>query len=96
MSRSPRMQIIKLEDIPNIGVTIAQYLRLIGIRAPDQLKGQDPYRMFEKLAQVSGRSYDPCLLDVFISAVRFTEGGPSCPWWHHTAERKRALEGKTS
>ena len=86
----------ELEDLPNIGKVIAKYLHLIGIQAPDQLKGRDPYEMFEMLVQVSGRPYDPCLLDVFISAVRFMEGGPPRPWWHYTAGRKRALEGKTS
>jgi hypothetical protein len=91
MRQAPGTQMTRLEGLPNIGKTIAKYLRLISIQAPDQLKGQDPYQMFERLAQVSGRPYDPCLLDVFISVVRFVDGGPPCPWWHYTAERKRAL-----
>lgn len=91
MSQTSGMQMGQLEDLPNIGKTIAGYLRLIGIQTPDQLKGQDPYQMFERLAQVSGRSFDPCLLDVFISAVRFVDGGPPCPWWHYTTERKQTL-----
>jgi hypothetical protein len=95
MRQTPRMQMAELEELPNIGKVIAQYLRKIGIQTPDQLKGRDPYQMFERLAQVSGRPYDPCLLDVFISAVKFMEGGPPCPWWRYTAERKRVLQGKT-
>jgi hypothetical protein len=34
------------------------------------------------------------VLDVFLSAVRFMEGAPARPWWHYTAERKRALAAR--
>ena len=32
---------------------------------------------------------DPCVLDTFISAVRFIEEAPARPWWSYTAERKK-------
>lgn len=95
MRKSPGKPEPTLEDLPNIGKVVGKYLRLIGIQVPDQLKGQDPYQMFDRLAQISGRPYDPCLLDTFISAVKFMEGGPAQPWWHFTAERKRTLEEKS-
>lgn len=77
-----------LEEIPNIGKSIAGDLRAIGISEPAQLIGQDPYRLYEQSNAVAGVRQDPCLIDCFISAVRFMEGGPPRDWWEFTLERK--------
>ena len=77
-----------LEEIPNIGKSIAGDLRAIGISEPAQLIGQDPYRLYERSNAVAGVRQDPCLIDCFISAVRFMEGGPPRDWWEFTPERK--------
>jgi hypothetical protein len=82
---------LRLEDLPNVGPSIAGDLRLIGIRAPRDLPGRDPYSMYHSLCDATKVRQDPCVLDVFISAVRFMEGAPPRPWWHYTPERKRAL-----
>jgi len=81
----------ELEDLPNIGPSIAADLRGIGIARPRQLVGKDPWALYRKLCRQTGRRHDPCVIDTFIAAVRFAEGGPPVPWWHYTAERKRAL-----
>ena len=81
----------KLEDIPNIGREIAKDLRDLGIEAPSQLAGRDPYEMYDKLCVTTGIRHDPCLLDTFIAAVRFMDGGPKVPWYAYTAERKQKL-----
>jgi hypothetical protein len=81
----------KLEDIPNIGREIAKDLRSLGIDAPSQLAGRDPYEMYDKLCVATGTRHDPCVLDTFIAAVRFMEGGPKVPWYAYTAERKQKL-----
>lgn len=78
-----------LEDIPNIGPSIAANLRHIGISHPGDLVGQQPDVLYEAVCDATGRRHDPCLLDVFISAVRFMEGERPRPWWEYTAERKR-------
>jgi len=80
-----------LEQIPNIGPSIASDLRLIGIRRPGDLSGRDPYALYEALCRKTGVRHDPCVVDTFIAAVRFAEGGPPVPWWRYTAERKQAL-----
>jgi hypothetical protein len=80
-----------LEQIPNIGPSIASDLRLIGIRRPADLSGQDPYALYDALCRKTGARHDPCVLDTFIAAVCFAEGGPPLPWWHFTAERKQGL-----
>ncbi len=79
----------RLQDIPNIGPSIAGDLRAIGIHEPRQLIGQDPYDLYRRSNIVAGVRQDPCLIDCFISAVRFMEGAPPHPWWFYTAERKR-------
>ena len=83
--------VTKLEDIPNIGREIAKDLRELGIEAPSQLSGRDPYEMYGRLCAQTGIRHDPCVLDTFIAAVRFMEGGPRLPWYAYTAERKQAL-----
>lgn len=88
-----RDQCTHLEDLPNVGRSIAGDLRLIGIKQPKQLCGRDPYKLYEKLCRLTGERHDPCVIDTFISIVRFMDGGPAKPWWHFTAERKRAMNG---
>lgn len=78
-----------LEAIPNIGKSIANDLRSIGIESPQGLIGRDPHALYEALCDRTRSRQDPCVLDTFISAVRFMEGAPARPWWHYTAERKR-------
>ena len=86
-----RSDIDRLEDIPNIGDSIARDLRRLGIKSPVDLAGRDPYRMYDDLCRITGQRHDPCLLDTFIAAVRFMDGGPQKPWWKFTAERKRTM-----
>ena len=81
----------RLHDIPNIGKAIAEDLRALGFQQPQHLAGQDPYEMYERLNTQTGVRHDPCLLDTFIAAVCFMDGGPPVPWWAFTAERKAAL-----
>lgn len=86
-----RTGLTDLEDIPNVGPSIAGNLRLIGVSVPQDLLGQDPYKMYDDLCRTTGVRYDPCVIDVFIAAVRFMAGEPAKPWWKYTAERKRTM-----
>lgn len=84
-----------LADIPNIGPAMVADFFELGIRKPGELIGKDPYDLYDRLCLVTGVRHDPCVLDVFMSAVRFMEGAPPRPWWHYTAERKERLPGAT-
>jgi len=84
----------ELEDLPNVGPKTAADFRLLGITNPRQLKGRDPYQLYESLCRATGVRQDPCVLDVFIAATRFVGGETARPWWHYTAERKRTLAGR--
>jgi hypothetical protein len=89
-----RRDITRLEDIPNVGPAVAADLRRLGIASPGELVGRDPYAMYDELCRVTGVRHDPCMLDTFIAAVRYMEGGPKKPWWAFTAERKRELSAR--
>ena len=91
-----RTRYVKLEQLPNIGPAITKDLRHIGIEQPSELIGRDPYELYDDLCRATKRRHDPCVLDTFISAVRFMEGAPEKPWWHYTAERKRRLAAEQS
>ena len=92
MKTISRDDMTRLQQIPNIGPSIAEDLRLIGISSPRDLLGKDPYAMYDELCRTTGVRQDPCVLDVFIAAVRFMAGEPAMPWWKYTPERKRSLE----
>lgn len=86
-----RTRYTELTQLPNIGPACAADLRLLGIRSPAQLIGRDPYAMYKSLCRRTGQRHDPCVIDTFISAVRFMGGEPAKPWWRYTAERKAKL-----
>ena len=94
MIRKTARSVARLEDLPNVGPATARDLRLLGIRRPSQLAGQDPYRMYDRLCQRTASRQDPCVYDVFISVVKYMEGAPARPWWHYTRERKRTLASR--
>ena len=92
--KSGKREVVRLEDIPNVGPSIAADLRQLGITSPDDLRSSDPFTLYDVLCRISGRQQDPCVLDTFIAAVRFMQGEPKKPWWKYTAERKRVLAAR--
>ena len=93
MKNPDRATVERLEQLPNIGKAMAEDLQRIGIKRPQQLIGQDPLQLWRALAQHTGERQDPCVLDTFMAAIAFMEGGPPRPWWTFTAERKRLSRG---
>lgn len=78
-----------LEQLPNIGPSIAADLRSIGVQVPRDLIGRDGFALYQALCRSTGRRQDPCVLDTFMAATDFMAGAPPRPWWTYTAERKR-------
>jgi hypothetical protein len=78
-----------LEQLPNIGPSLAASLRLIGIQHPAQLRGRDALALYQALCAKTGARQDPCVLDTFMAATDFMRGAAPAPWWRYTAERKR-------
>ena len=52
----------RLEDLPNIGPSIAADLRLLGINAPAQLAKRDPLKTYLALGPTMAQRHDPCVL----------------------------------
>jgi hypothetical protein len=81
-----------LEQLPNIGPSLAADLRLIGIAHPRELAGRDAFVLYQALCAKTGKRQDPCVLDTFMAATDFMRGAAPAPWWHYTPQRK-ALYG---
>ncbi len=91
MKNPDRNTVSRLDALPNIGKAVSADLNLLGIDHPKQLIGSDPFKLYEDLCVITGQRQDPCLLDVFISAVDFMNGGDPQPWWAFSEQRKKAL-----
>lgn len=91
MKNPDKDKIVKLEELPNIGKSIASHLRQIGINKPKELIGKNPFDLHQKLCKKVKKKVDPCVIDVFMSAIDFMEGGKAKPWWNFTKKRKEIL-----
>lgn len=78
-----------LEQLPNIGPSMAADLRALGIARPQDLAQRDAFALYQALCSLSGKRQDPCVLDTFMAATDFMRGAAPAPWWAYTAERKR-------
>jgi hypothetical protein len=78
----------QLEQLPNIGPSIAADLRLIGVQHPAELVGADALALYHRLCAVTGKRQDPCVLDTFMAATDFMGGAEPRAWWAYTALRK--------
>lgn len=90
-SKVDRNRLVRLTDLPNVGMAFAGNFRLLGITEPQQLKGRCPFELYRDLCMKTGKSQDPCVIDVFMSVASFIEGNDAEPWWNFTEERKRML-----
>ena len=95
MRLSRQDQPIKLENLPNIGKSIAANLRAIGILHPQQLAGREPLAVYLELATVMGQRHDPCVLYVLLAAKHFLEKGETLPWWLFTEQGKKLLSSRS-
>ena len=89
MKNPARETVSRLDDLPNIGQAMTKDLQLIGINHPKELIGKETLTLYDALCAASGTKRDPCVIDVFMSAIHFMEGGTSLPWWTFTEKRKR-------
>ena len=84
-----RLDVKRFQDIPNVGKAIEKSFITLGFTKPAELAGKDPYQLYEDLCAATHTRVDPCVIDVFISAVRYMQGEPAKKWWEYTAERKK-------
>jgi Pathogenicity locus len=77
-----------LEQLPNIGPSLAADLRLLGVNHPRELAAKDAFQLYQSLCTQTGKRQDPCVLDTFMAATDFMRGADPKPWWTYTAQRK--------
>ena len=80
-----------LADLANVGPATVGDLHLLGITTVAQLRRRDAYRLYDELCRRTKQVHDPCVIDVFLSAIDQSNGGPRRPWWHFTPLRKAEL-----
>jgi len=85
-------EVRKLEDLPNIGKSIAADLRALGLRQPRELAGLEPLVVYRRLAGVMGERHDPCVLYTLMAIRHFFDSGEARPWWQFAAEGQRLLQ----
>ena len=76
-----------LTTIPNVGPAVARHLERLGISR--RTTCATATRTSCSIDSVSSTTaHDPCLLDTFVAAVSYADGGPARPWWEFSRERK--------
>jgi hypothetical protein len=82
----------QLKDLISIGPAMLHDFEMLKIRSVADLAKADPRRMYQKLCQLTGERQDPCVLDVFRSAVAQAKNprlpADKCQWWYWSRVRK--------
>lgn len=88
-ANAPGVERAALEDlqrIPGVGRAVARDLWSLGFRSVDDLRGQDPEALYERLCALQGGRVDRCMLYTFRCAVYFASTQLPEPellkWWN--------------
>ncbi len=82
----------KLEDLPNIGTSIAADLRAIGITQAQQIAQGDALKIYFSLVAQMGKRHDPCVLYTLLAVQHFLRTDEKVAWWKFTEQGKALLE----
>ena len=86
MSAAKAAALRDLQTLPGVGPSIAGDLWALGVRAPADLRGRDPERLYEDFCALQGTRVDRCLLYVFRCAVHAATHPTADPelrkWWN--------------
>jgi hypothetical protein len=89
--RSPaeRTASADLQQLSGVGPSIARDLIRLGFRRAEELRGQDPLRLYRRLERLTGSRQDPCVLDTFACAIWHAEHPRASPrpWWEWSRKR---------
>jgi len=76
----------ELQVIPGVGPNMAETLRELGYRRPEDLRGADPEAMYDRICALHGGYVDRCVLYVFRTAVYYADHERHDPerlkWWN--------------
>ena len=75
-----------LEEIPGVGKAMAADLRQLGLEYVEDLSGQNPQELYDRLCVLQGEKLDRCVLYVFRCAVYYAEHAQYeaelLKWWN--------------
>lgn len=75
-----------LQRIPGVGKAVARDLWNLGLRSVDDLRGQDPQTLYDRLCALQGGHVDRCMLYTFRCAVYFAStqlpDSELLKWWN--------------
>jgi hypothetical protein len=75
-----------LTTIPGVGPSIARDLRDLGFQQVEDLRGEDPEQLYQRICAQRGQHIDRCVLYVFRCAVYFATEEEHDPdllnWWN--------------
>ncbi|MEN8170024.1 MAG: helix-hairpin-helix domain-containing protein [Pseudomonadota bacterium] len=78
-------------QIPGIGEKLVQMLLQLGYTRVDELQGEDPEQMYQRLMALHGKHVDRCVLYVFRCAVYFSSNRihdlDKLKWWYWKDQR---------
>ena len=76
----------QFQQIPGVGPAVAADLWSLGLRSVDELRGEDPEALYERLCDLQGVRVDRCMLYVLRCAVYFASHPEPDPellkWWN--------------
>ncbi|MBW2039216.1 MAG: pathogenicity locus [Deltaproteobacteria bacterium] len=82
-----------LQGIPGIGPRMTRGLRDLGFHRVEDLRNQDPERMYKDLCELRGTHIDRCVLYVFRCAVYYVSNArhePELLKWGSWKDKKRS------
>ncbi|MCE9619673.1 MAG: helix-hairpin-helix domain-containing protein [Planctomycetes bacterium] len=92
-SKSRKSPPQSLADLENIGPAMLKDFVVLGISTLPQLARREAFELWRDLCKRTGQRHDPCVIDVFMSAISQARGDAPCPWWDFTPKRK-AMQAK--
>ena len=85
----------EFQVIPGVGKKLAEDLVALGYHSVEELQGESPEEMYQKLSTLRGRHIDRCVLYVFRLAVYFAGNSVHkqklLKWWNWTDKRMKQV-----
>jgi hypothetical protein len=84
----PRISVMQLSELRNIGKAMLRDFDLLGITSVAQLAAQDADELYTRISILTGARHDPCVHDTYAAAIHQAKTGEALNWWAFTPLRK--------
>ena len=85
----------ELSDLAGVGKETLKDFDLLGIHSVQELSGQSPRDLYDRMCALTNCRQDPCVYDVLACAIAQAEDpdlpAAECKWW--TWSRRRKVSG---